>query len=705
MYNVKNLISVSSITYGGVNDQSATVTCANNHGLLVGDQVTIYGANPIIYNGTFLVTSRDSATVFQYNLPQPATVIPQGNILVSIDLNKGKSENAAVLTAIGPYTTNIQNSFFNDTYVYVASTGIPNYNIGPFPGSALLPGNQRKLTRFPISPTTISTKNTITPGPIGTWVNGVSVWSYKSTLSKTFGAVTSIDITNAGSGYDAASPPKITISDGGGSGAAASVVVNGSVNEITVSAGGSGYTSSPLVSIVGGGGSGAAATAIITKGVVSRVLINSGGSGYTSQPSITIVGGGGTGATATASVRGPIKSIAVDAGGASYTSSPTVALSSGSGAVAQPVVSNGRIISIAIISAGSGYTTAPEIDIQGAGFGAVARATIDLDGENAGRVTGITIVNRGIGYVQGTTLINLNSIGQGAVFSPNVFKWTYNLQATATLDAAKGGVFEGFNNQYGGEYGHISNPQRLRYILGDSLQEQTPGTITEQESQITHSPIIGWAFDGNPIYGPYGYSDPTDQTSTITRLLTSYRLKEALVYHATTNPNPVRSAGPLLTDEAAGNFVEDYEYVFGLGGLDQYNGRFCKTPEYPNGRYCYFVTIDATEAGNPIFPYVIGPSFNSVVDAWNLSTSAIQQNIPTGVVRYRDPYENVDIDVSRAPNVSTNALTTEGGDILLFEIEDEDRSGVIDQAETDDPDQIYEESPLQLFDYLSLIHI
>ena len=94
-----------------------------------------------------------------------------------------------------------------------------------------------------------------------------------------------------------------------------------------------------------------------------------------------------------------------------------------------------------------------------------------------------------------------------------------------------------------------------------------------------------------------------------------------------------------------------------------------------------------------------GPDFNSVVDPWNLNADAIQQNIPTGVVRYRDPYENVDIDVERAPNASTNALTLENGDILLFEIEDEDRSGVIEQSETDDPDQIFEESPLQLFDY------
>ena len=699
LYNVKKLIQVTSITYGGVNQQAATVTCANNHGLLVGDQVTVYGANPIIYNGTFLVTSRDTNTVFQYQLPQPATVVPQGNILISVDLNKGKSDSAAVLSAIGPYTTNVQNSFFNTQYAYLASTGIPNYKIGPFPGSALLPGNQRKLNRFPIVSTTISTKNTINPGPIGTWVNGVSIWSYKSTSKKTFGAVTSVGITNAGTGYDAASPPVLTISGGGGTGATASVTVNGSVSEITVTSGGSGYKSSPLVSIVGGGGSGAAATAIITKGVVSRILINSGGTGYTSQPQITIVGGGGTGASATASVRGPIQAVTVGSGGQSYTSTPSVTLSSGSGAVAQAIVNNGRIISIAIISAGSGYTTAPEITIQGQGFGAVARATIDTDGENAGRVTSITIVNRGISYTQGTTLINLNSVGQGATFNANVFQWTYNLQKTTTFDAAKGSVFEGYNNQYGGEYAHLSNPQTLRYILGDNLFENTAGLIKERESGLLHSPIVGWAFDGNPIYGPYGYSDPTDQSSSIIKLNTSYQLKPNLVYNVDSNPNPVRVDGPLLSAEAAGNFVEDYEYVFGLGALDQYNGRFCKTPEYPDGRYCYFVTIDSTEDGNALFPYVLGPDFNSVVDPWNLNADAIQQNIPTGVVRYRDPYENVDIDVERAPNASTNALTLENGDVLLFEIEDEDRSGVIEQSEIDDPDQIFEESPLQLFDY------
>ncbi|AOO18150.1 structural protein [Cyanophage S-RIM12_Sn_07_0910] len=705
LYNVKKLIEVESIAFGGINNQSATVTCSNPHGLLVGDQVTIYGANPIIYNGSFLVTSRDSTTVFQYQLPQPANVVPQGNILVSIDLNKGKSDSSAVNNAISPYTTNVQNTFFNTTNTYIASTGIPNYNIGPFPGSALLPGNQRKLNRFPITPVTISTKNLIVPGPIGTWVNGVSIWSYKSDVTKIFGAVTSIAINNAGNGYDAALPPAITISGGGGTGAAATATVNGSISEVTVTEGGSGYTSSPLVSIVGGGGSGASATAIITKGVVSSILVNSGGTGYTSQPSITVVGGGGSGAEGTAAVRGPIQSVAITNGGASYTSNPSIILSSGAGAVAQAIINDGRIISIAIISAGSGYTTAPEVTIQGDGFGAVARATIDVDGENAGKVTGIEIVNRGIGYSQGTTIINLNSVGQGASFLANVFQWTYNLQETTTVDSAKGSVFEGFNNQYGGEYAHLSNPQRLRYILGDNLFANVNDQILEQDDQLGHSPIIGWAFDGNPIYGPYGYSDPTNQSSSISRLRTSYRLKANLVYDEVTNPTPVRTDGPLLSEEIAGKFVEDYEYSFSLGDLDQYNGRFCKTPEYPTGRYCYFVTIDATEQGNPVFPYILGPSFNSVVDTWNLSTTAVQQNIPIGVVRYRDPYENVDIDVERAPNASTNGLTLENGDILTFDVEDENRDGVISAEETADPDQIFEESPLQLFDYFPTVKL
>ena len=86
-----------------------------------------------------------------------------------------------------------------------------------------------------------------------------------------FGQVSSIQITNAGEFFE--TPPLIQIIGGGGSGASASVVVNGALSEISVTSGGTGYTSSPLVSIVGGGGFGATATAVITNGVVSKILV------------------------------------------------------------------------------------------------------------------------------------------------------------------------------------------------------------------------------------------------------------------------------------------------------------------------------------------------------------------------------------------------------------------------------------------------
>ena len=101
-----------------------------------------------------------------------------------------------------------------------------------------------------------------------------------SKTKKTFGAITSIGITNPGSNYDAERPPTITIAGGGGSDASAAGVVDGALTDIEVLTGGSDYTSSPLVSIVGGGGSGASATAIVTRGSVSRILVNNGGDSW-----------------------------------------------------------------------------------------------------------------------------------------------------------------------------------------------------------------------------------------------------------------------------------------------------------------------------------------------------------------------------------------------------------------------------------------
>ena len=702
LYNVKKLINISQIVPGGLNNQTATVTCSNNHGLLVGDTVTIYGANPTVFNGTFLVTSRISNTLFEYNIPAPAPNSPQGNILLSVDLNKGKSTEEGISVAIRDFTTNVQNTFFNDNYSYIASSGIPNYQVGPFLGSALLPGNQRKLIRIPRVINTISRRTDTSFGPIGAWVNGVSTWSYKSQTKIKFGGLTGITIDNPGVGYDAANPPVIEINGGGGSGASASVVVNGALSEISVTSGGTGYTSSPLVSIVGGGGFGATATAVITNGVVSKILVETPGQGYISQPDVSISGGGGTGCAATAQVRGPIQSVSINNAGSTYTGSPTIKLNSGEGAVAQAIIINGRIVSIAIIAAGRGYTTAPEIVINGDGYGAIARATIGTVGEDRGKVIGVTVVNRGIGYTTGNTTIRLEAVGELASFTATVFEWTRNLQDElgANFDTARGYVFAGYNTQYGGEYAHLSDPKQLRYVLGDNVfKNQSTQQLQELSTGYQHSPILGWAFDGNPIYGPYGYIDATDQSSGVRRIRSSYRIKPVLLYDVDTNPNPVRADGPLLSNYIAGSFIDDYEYVFQEGDLDQYNGRFCKTPQFPEGVYAYFVSIDATDAGNPVFPYICGPQLYSSPDEWNFSQDAVQTNIPADVVRFRDPYEDVDIDIDRTPNQATDTLVTELGEDLIFEIEDTNRDGLINNLEDTTPIQITEEPVLQLFDY------
>ena len=91
--------------------------------------------------------------------------------------------------------------------------------------------------------------------------------------------------------------------------------------------------------------------------------------------------------------------------------------------------------------------------------------------------------------------------------------------------------------------------------------------------------LIGWAADGFPIYARYGYSSATDATTAVKVMKASYRFK------ATPSANR-----PATTLYAMGTFVQDYEYVAGLGDLDECNGRTGVTPEFPAGTYHYFAT-------------------------------------------------------------------------------------------------------------------
>lgn len=91
--------------------------------------------------------------------------------------------------------------------------------------------------------------------------------------------------------------------------------------------------------------------------------------------------------------------------------------------------------------------------------------------------------------------------------------------------------------------------------------------------------LVGFAVDGFPMYARYGYNTATNAASGTKVMVSSYRMK--------TTPS---SGRPSTTAVPMGTFTQDYEYVAGLGDLDECNGRFGVTPEFPAGIYHYYIT-------------------------------------------------------------------------------------------------------------------
>ena len=116
-----------------------------------------------------------------------------------------------------------------------------------------------------------------------------------------------------------------------------------------------------------------------------------------------------------------------------------------------------------------------------------------------------------------------------------------------------------------------------------------------------HSKIVGYAFDGFPIYGPYAYDSPWDNLSGPRIMQSSY---STLSVEAAGRPD----YGNTIQNPPAGALVQDWEYVEATGDLDYHNGRFCITPEFQNGTYAYFLSVDPEDIDAPEFPYMIGNS-------------------------------------------------------------------------------------------------
>jgi len=137
-----------------------------------------------------------------------------------------------------------------------------------------------------------------------------------------------------------------------------------------------------------------------------------------------------------------------------------------------------------------------------------------------------------------------------------------------------------------------------------------------------HSPIIGFALDGYPIYGPWGYV-PAEGSGAVRRLRSGYRLRPLVDRDQLPDGTnlPPGQHGPAVSAEfPLGSFVEDYAYAPAPGDLDRFNGRWTVTPEYPTGTYAYFLTTDP--AGRLAFPYLLASHYRGalspqqMVDAW-----------------------------------------------------------------------------------------
>lgn len=162
----------------------------------------------------------------------------------------------------------------------------------------------------------------------------------------------------------------------------------------------------------------------------------------------------------------------------------------------------------------------------------------------------------------------------GILFDPGTAEyWMGDRQADWNYEALGGAVALGID----ANYAHVQPTGAYHYHgLPTGLLKQLRLSPSE------HSPLIGWAADGFPLYCQFGYQDPKDPNSKIIELTSSFGLKDG--------NRPDGKAGP--GGKHDGTFIQDYTYDEGVGHLDECNGRFCVTPEFPAGTYAYFLTTD-----------------------------------------------------------------------------------------------------------------
>lgn len=504
-----------------------------------------------------------------------------------------------------------------------------------------------------------------------------------------------------------------------GTQAEAEMVVSGRVTEVYIKDGGQGYPSNttfinvvkqPTDTVFSGDNFRDAVLApIVVDGTITKVRIIDAGVGYTEQPTIEVtpsvntnLATGDKTADIELQIGGPVTDVAITNSGEGYRNNPSIDIVRGLGASGILSVDEGVITSASIITGGSEYNSRPIVRVVDLsptpGFGAILLAEWDSSSK---QVQGIKILNGGIGYDEINTSIEIFEPGEDLIlntvakFYTKVNNTNPNLSNLIKLDSGayysqKGITIDDQGNEIVlSEYSILTAPLKLQ--LTNQVTQQIENTNLSDAN--VHSPLIGWALDGAPIYGPYGYSNPLDDKSDPAKMRSGYKLLSQ------NNLEPERKAnrnnGGLNTDYSYGEFEQDFEWTARNADLDKNNGRFCKTPEYPNGVYAYFMTaktnpnVSQPEEG---FPYFIGPKFaGNVYTEFNNQQFVNIESIPN-LRRYLDfrstiapkPIDPGFFEVSSIPSSAEASLDfidiiTPGsgykfGDVLNFNNEGTDGS-------------------------------
>ena len=269
------------------------------------------------------------------------------------------------------------------------------------------------------------------------------------------------------------------------------------------------------------------------------------------------------------------------------------------------------------------------------------------------------------------------SYANGTESSPGTGQWHRDAYVNEIITFDKSYAHQ----QNTGKYHNHANPYGLRYLLGDNVTyDSTAKTYAEGSTTAPskHSPILGWMFDGLPVYGPYGYSSALDATSGVRRMIGGFVLRNGAttgVDNITTAGRTVPAwslrnggtsvAGPAVsTTYPLGRYVEDNAYLGDLQkssgvyyqqgtdfDLNEYNVRYCVTPEFPNGTWAYFLNI--TSAGVPQFPYMCNRWF------YGSPTGGVVTSVTETVTNYFKGGENL------VETASMGTVNTTTGDVTL----------------------------------------